>query len=173
MTASPSPSPRRAKLLTALALALTLSWSLAQPAQAQDGGVGGTWLVQVRLLTACTGGTTLPPFYSMLTFHQGGTLTGSTVSAAFAPGQRGADQGSWRQTGSNSFTSSSLAFINFATAPVPPGSPGYQPGAQHIAQQITMTGPASFMSTASITFFNLAGNGYRTGCAVATAQRLD
>jgi hypothetical protein len=151
MTASPSPLRRHARRLTTL----------------------GTWLVQVRLLTACTGGTSLPPFYSMLTFHQGGTLTGSTVSAAFAPGQRGADQGSWRQTGSSSFTSSSLAFINFASAAAPPTSPGYQTGGQHIVQQINMSGPSSFTSTASVTFFDLAGNAYRNGCAVATGQRLD
>ena len=89
------------KLLKALPIAI-LSFTLlalASPAAAEDfnPSLVGTWSVQVTLVDCSTGAPVSPAFTSLLTFNQGGTMVGDTVNPAFAPGQRGGDQGVWKQ----------------------------------------------------------------------------
>lgn len=139
---------------------------------AQDHPIRGTWVVQVRLLTACTAGTALPPFWSLLTFSADGGVTGSTLNAAFAPGQRGPDLGQWAAAPGGGVQASTLALLPFPTPPAPPLSPGFQAGAQRIDQAIAMTGRDAFTSTAQVTFLDLAGTPYRQGCAVAAGWRF-
>jgi hypothetical protein len=129
-------------------------------------------VVQVRLLTACSGGAPLAPFWSLVTFANGGTLAGSTLNAAFAPGQRGPDHGTWTPAAGGGVTASSVALLSFSTAPAPPQSPGFQAGAQRIDQAITMSGRDSFSSSAQVTFLDLNGVIYRQGCAVAAGWRF-
>ncbi|HKM79833.1 MAG TPA: hypothetical protein VJY15_02590 [Candidatus Acidoferrum sp.] len=60
-----------------------------------------------------------------------------TTNLSFAPGQRGAGQGSWQYTGHRSYTAKSIAFINFDTlTPNPPKVPPFKMGTQTIAQTI-------------------------------------
>lgn len=153
-------------------LALTVGLSAARATEADAQSLRGVWLVQVQQLTSCSGGTPLPAFWSTLTFADGGTLTGSTLNQAFAPGQRGPDQGGWAPAPGGGFTASSLAFIQFTTAPSPPTSPGFQAGAQLIDQHITMADDGTFTSDAVVTFFDLGASPYRQGCAVATGRRF-
>jgi hypothetical protein len=155
-----------------VAVAVAVVMLSAAAAAAQDHAIRGTWVVQVRLLTACTGGTSLPPFWSLLTFSDDGGVTGSTVNAAFAPGQRGPDLGQWVPAPGGGVTASTLALLSFSTAPAPPQSPGFQTGAQRIDQAITMTGSHGFTSTARVTFIDLSGTPYRQGCAVAAGWRF-
>jgi hypothetical protein len=158
-----------ARLVTAGVAALLVT---AGPAIAQDHPIRGTWIVQVRLLTACTGGAPLPPFWSLLTFSADGGVAGSTLNAAFAPGQRGPDHGQWAPAAGGAVTASTLALVPFATPPAPPQSPGFQAGAQRIDQTITMSGTRAFISAARVTFLDLAGTPYRHGCATATGWRF-
>jgi hypothetical protein len=153
--------------VTAVALAVSTDGVAAQGNEIQ-----GTWIAQVRLLTACSGGTPLAPFWSVLIFANGGTLAGSTMNAAFAPGQRGPDHGTWTPAAGGGVTASSVALLSFSSAPSPPQSPGFQAGAQRIDQTITMSGRDSFSSSARVTFLDLNGVVYRQGCAVATGWRF-
>jgi hypothetical protein len=158
-------------LALAAATAALVYGPLTAPAAAQGRTPRGSWLVQVQLLTACTGGAPLPAFWSMLTFADGGTLTGSTMNAAFAAGQRGPDHGTWEPAAGGGFVARSLAFVNFTTPPAPP-SPGFQAGAQLIEQRLTMQGDDAFTSTATVTFYDLTASPYRQGCAIATGRRM-
>jgi hypothetical protein len=142
------------------------------PAAAQDHAIRGTWIVQVRLLTACTSGNPLPPFWSVVTFTADGGVSGSTLNSAFAPGQRGPDHGQWAAAPGGGVTASTLALLSFTTPASPPQSPGFQAGARRIDQTIALSGRDSFTSTARVTFVDLAGTVYRQGCAVATAWRF-
>jgi hypothetical protein len=159
------------QLARAVATTLALAVSTGTVA-AQDHPIQGTWLVQVRLLTACTAGAPLPPFWSLVTFASGGTLAGSTLNAAFAPGQRGPDQGTWAAAAGGGVTASSLALLSFTSPPAPPQSPGFQAGAQRLDQTIAMAGRDGFSSSARVTFLDLNGTVYRQGCAVATGWRF-
>ncbi|MDH4067171.1 MAG: hypothetical protein OEW19_22450 [Acidobacteriota bacterium] len=167
----------RVSAVTRLAFAAGLVATIvlsANPILASPRGLTGTWVVQVRLLTACTGGVALPPFWSVLTFARDGTLTGTTMSGAFAPGQRGPDHGTWTSAGSRgTYRAASLAFINFATPAAPPASPGFQSGVQRIDQLITPADADTFTSVATVTFLDIDSHPYRQGCAVATGRRFE
>src|SRR4051812_19138996 len=86
--------------LTALALgailALTAQTGRAQAipfSAAKQLGNGkslvGTWRVTVQLYDCATEAPVGPTFASLLTFNEGGTMTGSTTNPGFAVGQRG------------------------------------------------------------------------------------
>ena len=56
----------------------------------------GTWTVQVTLRDCATNAAIAPPFDSLVTFHDGGTLSESTVSF---PGERTSGHGTWSRHG--------------------------------------------------------------------------
>ena len=162
-----------ARIVVAVGLASTTVPFLETPAFAESRTLRGTWVVQVRLLTSCPADRSFPPFWSLLTFASGGTLSGTTMNQAFAPGQRSPDHGTWVRTRGRDYKASSLAFINFETPPSPPVSPGFQSGVQRIDQAITLTDEDTFNSAAKVTFFDANAQPYREGCAVATGYRYE
>ena len=161
------------RFLVAVGVALSAAPFLDTSAFAQGRTLTGTWVVQVRLLTSCAGGSELPPFWSLLTFASGGTLSGTTMHQACAPGQRSPDHGTWTPAAGHAYTASSLAFINFTTPPSPPVSPGFLSGSQRIDQAITLTDEDTFASDAKVTFLDANRQAYREGCAVATGYRYE
>lgn len=150
----------------ALVVALALPAAVAAQSEASAAGMVGTWRVQVSAVNCSTGQTMGPSFASMLTFARGGTLTGTTRNPAFQPGQRSSDFGVWQQTGSNTYSADSEAFLLFnSSAP-----PLFQAGTQKIIQSITLNGN-SFESVAITRFYDTAGNIVSSGCAHAVATR--
>ena len=96
-----------------------------------------------------------------------------TTNPVFAPGQRGAGQGTWEHHGPHTYAARSVAFINFTTPADPvTHNPGFQAGEQSIAQIITMKNYDTWTSTAAIQFTDTSGAVYRQGCAVANGQRF-
>jgi hypothetical protein len=134
----------------------------------------GTWWVQVTTLTDCAARTPLFTFSALLTFADGGTMTGTTTNPGFAIGQRSPDHGVWAaRRGPHTFKASSVALILFTTAPNPPLTPGFQAGSQRLDQTIAVTDPDHFTSDAVTTFFDTAGQKYRQGCATARGTRFE
>ena len=130
----------------------------------------GTWRVQVTTFN-CNNGVENPPFSSLLTFGAKGTLTGTTGNPIFLAGQRSSDYGIWRRVGESSFTASTEAFIEFSST-ASPGHPPLARGKQLLEQVIEMTGPDSFTSDATLTFFDESNTEILTGCAKASATRF-
>ena len=153
-----------------LALVFALAFPLITTAQsaAAAAGMAGTWRVQVSLINCSTGQTLGPAFSSLLAFARGGTLSGTTRNPAFQPGQRTSDFGVWRQTGSNTYSADSEAFILFTSS----APPIFQAGTQRIVQSITLSGD-SFDSVAITRFYDTAGNLVSSGCAHAIATRYE
>jgi len=134
----------------------------------------GTWQVQVTQVD-CQSGTPLgPPFTSLLTFAQGGTMNEDTENPAFGHGQRGGGQGMWSRTGQSMYTAKSVALIKYTTPPnQKTHNPGFKGGQQTISQSITFNDQSGqWSSTASVTFTDAKGNVYRQGCAIASATRF-
>jgi hypothetical protein len=161
-------SVRNQSIAFALAVAIA---AFVSPAAAQSEssatGLQGTWRVQVNVINCSTGQNIGPAFSSMLTFAQGGTLTGTTRSSAFQPGQRTGDFGIWKYVGGNSFSADSEAFILFtSTAP-----PLFQSGTQRISQSIVLN-KDTFESVAITRFYDTNRNLLSTGCAHAVATRF-
>lgn len=173
--------------LAAIALASTLTLSSrmtnARPSPSPSGEdesvrggrvLVGAWRVKVQLHNCQTNSPLGNPFSSLLTFNEGGTLSGITNNSGFAVGQRGIDQGAWEHDGHRSYEAKSAAFIFFTTPPNPPMNPGFQAGIQTISQKIEFdSNPDEFTSEAAIEFFDASGASYRKGCASATAQRFE
>jgi hypothetical protein len=122
----------------------------------------GTWRVQVTLRN-CQSGDALRTFPALLTFANGGTLTGTTT--AFSPALRSPDHGVWEQTGRGAFSAVSDAFLFNPT--------GVWVSTQRITQAITIGGdPDGFESNAKVEFLDTNGNVTSTGCATAVGQRF-
>lgn len=131
--------------------------------QSRGGKLGGTWRVQVTLRN-CQTGAELRTFPALLTFAQGGTLTGSTT--AFPPALRGSDYGVWNHTGGRNYGAVTEAFI-FSPA-------GAWVSTQRISQAIHLDRSGdSFTSDAAVEFFDTLGNPTTTGCATAVASRME
>ena len=56
-------------------------------------GLEGTWSFQVTLRDCSSGAPLGVPFYSLLTFNEGGTMTETTANAMFYPAERGPGHG--------------------------------------------------------------------------------
>jgi hypothetical protein len=146
---------------------------IARTQSSQSGsekGLEGTWRVQVST-TDCATGLQGASFAALLSFAQGGTLTGTTTSPVFQPGQRTSDYGTWGRGDAHTYKAVSDAFILFNSAPNPP-VPGFQRGTQRIMQSIQVN-DNQLTSVASTQFFDLTGNLLMTGCATATGQRFN
>jgi hypothetical protein len=164
----------------ALAAVLTLSagWSATAWSRPGDFELIGTWRVTVTQAN-CSTGATLGTFQSILTFADGGTMAEDTTNSAFGPGQRGAGQGIWQYTGHRSYTTKSIAFINYSTQnPNPPAVPPFKAGTQTIAQTIQFKdNPDAWSSTATVQFADSTGAPYSPSpvppCVTASAQRFE
>ena len=130
--------------------------------QSRGGRIEGTWRVHVTQRN-CQTGAEIRSFPAMLTFAEGGTLTGTTT--AFPVSLRGPDHGVWNHSGGRSYSAVSEAF-HFNAA-----------GAWTLTQRITQAiqlepGADVFSSDASVEFFDTLGNTTLTGCATAVATRM-
>jgi hypothetical protein len=152
--------------LAAAVLALLLVFTVTANAQSTHSanGLSGTWRVQVTLQNCATGAPLGPAFQSLLAFHDGGTMSGTTANPAFAAGQRSSDFGVWDFQGNQTYTAVSEAYILFNGVP-------FQRGTQRISQTITVDGD-SFSSIAVVQFFDANRTQYLAACAVATATRF-
>jgi len=134
----------------------------------------GTWRVQVQQHNCQTTAPIGKPFASLLAFADGGTMSETTISPAFAPGQRTSGFGVWSHEGRHIYSAKSVAFLLFTTPPNPPMSPGFTACTQTITQNIQFKdGSDQFTSQATVEFADTTGKVYRSGCATATAQRLE
>lgn len=131
----------------------------------------GTWRVSVTLRDCESGRTMPPPFQSLLTFARGGTLTGTTSSPDFLPGQRSPDHGVWSSAGGHAFRAVEEAFVLF-DSPSRPNRHGFRSGTQRINQTIELKNEDEFTSSASTAYFDTSGTMIATGCASAVGRRL-
>jgi hypothetical protein len=155
---------------------LALSLGQAASAQWEDHDarasiLEGTWRVEVRQ-SNCATGMQGPPFRSFLTFARGGTLTVTTASSAFLPGQRSPDHGIWSHKHGDKYIAASEAFLLFDSDAHPP-FPGFRAGTQRISQEIELKSHDEFTSAAIVEFFDMDGNSVMTGCANAVGRRFE
>jgi hypothetical protein len=140
---------------------LATQHAVAEEWRRESGSLVGTWYTQVAIREC---GTThdLRSFPSLVTFSPGGTLIGTT--SAFGPTLRSPDHGSWEQTGRHTFSAVHIAFLFNAA--------GALTGTQKIIEAIEIRN-GKYNSTATTQFFDTAGNVTMSGCAVASATRIE
>ena len=144
--------------------------------------VEGAWLVRVTL-RACDTNAPLGSFLSLVSFHDGGTISEATSSAGFAVGQRSPGHGAWKFEGHRTYDQRMIALINFDTAPNLPGTPGFNPalpvtpgffaGWSVVTHTLELTDADHAKSSGTNAFYKADGTLYRTGCSTAVATRFE
>ena len=139
--------------------------------------------MQVTLRDCATNAALGAPFNSLVSFHDGGTLSESAGSLGFSAGQRSPGHGTWTREGSHTFLQRMIALILFDTPANLPGTPGFNPalpvspgffaGWQTVTHTLTLTDGDHATSAGTNAFYKSDGTLYRTGCSTATAQRLE
>jgi len=160
--------PLASALAGAIVLAMTLP-AVAQSAESAATSLEGTWRVKVTQYNCANPGMTFPPFWSLLSFHRGGTETETTSNPALAPGQRTSGHGFWKTAGNNNYLMAVEAFILFNSPTAPPG---LKIGTQKIVQAIAVTDNTHFTSNGTVNFFDANGTLYLAGCAKSDAVRM-
>ena len=168
--------------LTGVLLAGSSGYAIAGPNDSDRGqALVGVWAIQVTPRDCATEAAVAPPINSLVTFHDGGTLTEG--AAAFAPGQRSAGHGTWAHDRRASYLQKFAALILFDTPanlpgtptfnPALPVSPGFFAGWQTVTHRVRMTDADHITSVGTNAFYKTDGTLYRTGCSSATAQRFE
>ena len=166
--------------LTAAFLAAASVRAGAQSDERAD--LAGTWGVKVTLRDCATGAPLGPPFNSLVTFHDGGTISESAASLAFAPGQRSPGHGTWSRTRGHAYTQEMIALVLFDTQPnlpatptfdpTKPVSPGFFAGWLTVSHTVRFTAADRIASTGTNSFYKTNGELYRSGCSTATGRRF-
>ncbi len=173
---------------TAAAAAAVLAMSSGGVALAHSGNshdrnsLEGAWLVRVTL-RACDTNASLGSFLSLVSFHDGGTVSETTTSSAFAIGQPSTGQGVWKFEGRRTYHQRMIALIDFDTAPNLPGTPGFNPalpvtpgfftGWSTVTHTLQLTDADHGRSSGTNEFYKADGTLYRTGCSTAVATRFE
>jgi hypothetical protein len=145
-------------------------------------GLVGAWTVQVTLRDCETNVPLGLPFNSLVTFHDGGTISESAGGVTFAPGQRSAGHGVWTRRGRHIFKQKMVVLINFDTPANLPGSPTFNPtlpispgffaGWQTVTHTLELIDADHAVSSGTNAFYKSDGSVYRTGCSTAVDQRF-
>ena len=142
----------------------------------------GAWSVQVTLRDCATGAPIGPPFNSLVTFHEGGTLSEVPGGLGFAIGQRTPGHGTWSQKSRRTYRQKFIALLNFDTPanlpgtptfdPMKPVSPGFFAGWQTVTHTLELADANHASSEGTNAFYKTDGTVYRTGCSTAVAERF-
>jgi hypothetical protein len=170
--------------LTGVLLAGSSGYAMAGSNDSDRGQVlVGVWAIQVTPRVCATGAAAAPPINSIVTFHDGGTLSESAGGTAFAPGQRSSGHGTWTHDRQHSYLQKFAALILFDTSANLPGTPGFNPalpvtpgffaGWQTVTHRVRIIDADHITSAGTNAFYKTDGTLYRTGCSTATAQRFE
>lgn len=165
-------------LLTGLLVTTTASDAVV----ASGDVLAGAWSIQVTLRDCTTGATLGPPINSLVTFHEGGTLSETAGGLGFAIGQRSPGHGIWWQNSRRTYRQKFIALLNFDTPANLPGTPGFDPtkpvspgffaGWQTVTHTLELADPNHATSEGTNAFYKTDGTVYRTGCSTAVAERF-
>ena len=170
-------------MVAGLAAAIVAAGGGALRASEQDDRqpIVGAWTVQVTLRD-CASNAPMGTFASLVTFHQGGTISEDPASLAFAPGQRGSGHGAWTRVGRHVYSQRMVALIAFDTAPNLPGTPTFDPtrpitpgffaGWQTVTHTLQLVDADHAMSAGTNQFYKADGTLYGSGGSTAAATRF-
>lgn len=118
----------------------------------------GTWITSVTQVDCVSGAPVAPVFPGILSFHHGGTMSGTS---AVAP----AVFGTWDRSG---------AEFRFAGTFLRYNSSGAYVGRQTIRQKVTLgQGGGEFTSSGSVEILDTNGNVIGNGCATSIGIRFE
>jgi len=124
-----------------------------------NNGIVGTWQTTVTPRNCQTGIPVAPAFPGLLTFNEGGTLTGTSTAVSSV-------YGIWERT--RGLQNYSFAFISLRYSPT-----GTFIGTQTVRQTAELGASGNdFTSTGSVEVFDTNGNPIATGCSTSIGTRF-
>lgn len=171
-------------MVAAVAAVMAATSSGAVLAHDQDGRqrLAGAWTIQVTLRD-CTTNAPMGSFPSLVTFHEGGTISEDPASAAFAPGQRSSGHGQWTRIGVRTYRQRMIGLITYDTAANLPGTPTFNPAApitpgfftgwSVVTHTVQLVDDDHAVSAGTNQFYKADGTLYRSGCSTAAATRFE
>ena len=137
---------------------------------AQDRTLEGVWVVTSMPRDCTTGATLGPPVRSLLTFHQGGTVSESAALLLLAPGQRpGGGHGLWTHSGGQNYVERILSLIAFDSTNDPPT---VRAGWTLSEQTITLANANNFTSAGRVAFYDTNRQFLRSLCSSRVGERF-
>jgi len=122
-------------------------------------GIEGTWQTIVTPRSCATGDPVAPPFRGILSFHSGGTLSGTSTIAPAVFGYWDRIKAPWE----NSFAFTNLRF----------NSNGDMIGYQIVRQEVELSpSDEDFSSSGTVEIFDTNGQLLGTGCVSSTGLRF-
>ena len=144
-------------------------------------GIEGAWLIEVTLRD-CATNAPIGAINSLVSFHDGGTISETPSRGAFALGQRSDGHGRWAHRNARTFRQRMVALIQFDTAANLPGTPGFDPtkpitpgffaGWQTVTHVVELVDANHLQSSGTNAFYKSSGELYRSGCSTATGERF-
>ena len=142
----------------------------------------GVWSIQVTLRDCATDAPLGAPINSLVSFHEGGTLSETPGGVGFAPGQRSDGHGLWSPKGRRTYRQKFIALLKFDTPANLPGTPTYDPakpvspgffaGWQTVTHTLELDDANHVSSEGTNAFYKTDGTVYRTGCSTAVGERF-
>lgn len=157
----------------ALAIGMSVLFGAAAPVFAQGArALEGVWALTLTPRN-CTTGVPIGSSQdrSLVTFSQGGTMSGSAGGTAFAPGQRSDAHGIWTHVGPSTFSNRQVAIVLFDTPPNPP-SPGFRTGWLLISSTYTLSDANNLTVAATSEFYDINRTLYRSACVAGVGERI-
>ena len=145
----------RVRHVAGLSCALVIATGSVAKAQNDAEGLQGVWMVDVTLRNCTTGAALGPPFHSLVTFQDGGTISEGTASPSFAPGQRSAGHGTWNKQDDGTFLQKMIALIVFDTNP--PVPPVFFAGWQTVTHTVQLIDADHIRSAGTNAFYKFDG----------------
>lgn len=153
-------------------IAATMAFAISSTGSAQTPGstIEGVWVVTSTPRDCTTGATLGPPVRSLLTFHQGGTVTESAALLLLAPGQRpGGGHGLWTHSGGQNYVERILSLIAFDSSNDPPT---FRAGWTLSEQTITLANANNFTSAGRVAFYDTNRQFLRSLCSSRVGERF-
>jgi hypothetical protein len=174
----------RRLMAAAVAAVMVAAGGGAVAAHGQDARqrLAGAWTIQITLRD-CTTNAPMGTFPSLVTFHDGGTISEDPASPAFAPGQRTSGHGQWTRIGARSYRQRMIGLITYDTAANLPGTPTFDPtapitpgfftGWSVVTHTVQLVDADHAVSAGTNQFYKADGTLYRSGCSTAAATRFE
>lgn len=155
---------KRNLLKAALAIICTATLLIPAKVSAEDShGLVGVWRV-TRHGVNCQTGQELNSFPALMTFHDDGTVLGEAVGPAGNPSQGTSEMGVWSRRGREH----SFHLTGYGS-----DGNGNVTGIAEITGNLQLTGPNSFVYSATICFYDPAGNKLFCFCGRAEGTRFE
>src|SRR4051794_5711671 len=156
-----------ASALASLVTVMAQGTSITATAQGHERTIQGVWRTMVTPVNCQTGVPLAPPFASLLTFNNGGTMSEYGINPPSSPALRSPGHGVWEHERSWQDYSYAFTFYRY-------NSSGIFIGSQKVRSATELSESGDELTTqSSVEILDANGNAIATFCAVVAGTRFE